>query len=637
MKKISLLIVAFIFTFALTSCNEGGSSSSSENISVNDTSIESISNEIISSEDYTSEIVPLPDLNYLFDYLKKLDNYTLEINDEIFDVVTTYEFTENAMYYTPSKKAHGGEELGYAQSKNNEVFSFIINNDELVVGQAIKDNFGKPYTSLYDQVAISLRDLDLDNLPEYSTDNKYVIDAEADPYNFLVFVALAGYYDQFAIPYLSLSIEVTGYDSFVSTIHFDTGDPSTTGDITMTIKDINTTSIPYIDEYIENNGGPLVDNSSEIIEYLQDVKDSKNYKVEVKSDTTHFVDIYNEDYYFSKDMVDETNSSGYVLLEDSYIYKFNKVGSSIELNGEIYYETDNHNDIWGNIIAKRSFAALNLSTAQFKLNYSSSGYVLENSYSALSILLARCHVLDISGFAPVDVENDKVTFTLENDVLRYEYVSQSHGTYIVEISSIGSASDGEIEAFIEEYNNKEEVVLDVLATFKYLKDNHNYTVKYKENFSYTSNNVLKNEDCEIYFTNNHYYFASEERNTYYGFYKDETDAFKYVVNDNVITKEKDLSDLDLTKNYKSFANFDENKFAYSENNDGSYKVENDEFISLLASIINSNTTNFLTYIASVNITMSEGTISIKGSTLMYGSFTFEILNVGSTTLEDIVL
>ena len=75
--------------------------------------------------------------------------------------------------------------------------------------------------------------------------------------------------------------------------------------------------------------------------------------------------------------------------------------------GEIYYETDNHNDIWGNIIAKRSFAALNLSTAQFKLKYSSSGYVLENSYSALSILLARCHVLDISGFAPVDVENEK--------------------------------------------------------------------------------------------------------------------------------------------------------------------------------------------------------------------------------------
>ena len=104
------------------------------------------------------------------------------------------------------------------------------------------------------------------------------------------------------------------------------------------------------------------------------------------------------------------------------------------------------------------------------------------------------------------------------------------------------------------------------------------------------------------------------------------------------TRENFVSRLvDLTKNYKSFANFDENKFAYTENNDGSYKVENDEFISLLASIINSNTTNFLTYIASVNITMSEGTISIKGSTLMYGSFTFEILNVGSTTLEDIVL
>ena len=45
MKKISLLTLAFIFTFALSSCNEGGSSS--ENMSVNDTSIESISNEII--------------------------------------------------------------------------------------------------------------------------------------------------------------------------------------------------------------------------------------------------------------------------------------------------------------------------------------------------------------------------------------------------------------------------------------------------------------------------------------------------------------------------------------------------------------------------------------------------------------
>ena len=236
----------------------------------------------------TPEIVDeLPSLREVMTNIANLRNYTYTMEDQILDVTTTMYFAENYYYYQPSQEKHGGKPYGYAQSKENQVFNYVIENEEVVPGEVCRNKDGKIITDLWNQQIISFYDFKLDGFSaEKTEDNKYQI---TDPSNKLLFALMAGYGDGVTTQYIDVTVEVTGEESFVATVHFaPEGSSAYTGDVICTLHDIDSTRLDPIYNYLEAGLGPKEENPSEdLYAVLNAVKSAKKYKVEVTTDTTH--------------------------------------------------------------------------------------------------------------------------------------------------------------------------------------------------------------------------------------------------------------------------------------------------------------------------------------------------------------
>lgn len=589
------------------------------------------SNDSTSSSSSSSVITPQPSIKEVFTRIKQLDNYTLKFDDKFLNSQMTYKYTSDAVYVTNVNKKGEEESFGYANSKSNEVFGFTIENNAVIPTNAIKDNAGTPYTDWHDMM-LSLNDIDLDFLSDEPTsDNKYQIKAEEDPVNFLIFVGLAGWYDVMGIQYVTAYCEIIGENDFVVSLYFDTG-TETSNYCYITLEDVGETEIPLIQEYIDEGNGAKVDESLKIIDFMTEIKNSHNYKVEVTSSTSKFIDIYNQDYYFSYDSLNEASNSGYAVIKDQ-IYNITKSNGVVELGNEITYTTSDKSDLWGNILANKSFASINLSSANFVLTEVEGKYDLAYDYGVYTILLARTHTRSIFGPAAPN-QNDKVSISIGEGTLTYNYISSEHGNFTVTISEEGNVKDSTIEEFILNANKDVEVESSSLEeTLNAVKNSKNYTMKLTDNFAYAQ--ALQVGSTEIKFTDKHIYSNNlEDSSKSYGYYCDGFATYKYNVVADVATKLETNMTTNPFKLTKSFADMSLTSLPTEAEADGSYIINDSGFITTLGEIFGLSASAFPVYFSSIKVVISKDLIRFaNASSGFYGSFVIEIYDLGSTTLS----
>ena len=625
MKKINF--ISLIVATLLCGCGTGVSSS--QNSSPNSSSESGTSSSIDGSSSSSSNIVPQPSIKEVFTRLKQLDNYTLKFDDQFLNSSMTYQYTSDAVYVTNINKKGEEESYGYANSKNNEVFGFTIENDKINPTSALKDNQGTAYTD-WRQMMLSLNDIDLDFLSdEASSDNKYQIKYEEDLVNYIIFVGLAGWFDVMGIQYVTAYCEITGENDFVISLYFDTG-TDTSGYCYITLEDVGETQIPLIQEYINEGKGPKVDESSKILQFMTEVKGSQNFKVEVTTSTSKFIDIFNEDYYFTYDLLNESTNSGYAVIKEK-IYNITKSNGAVQLGNEITYTSSDKSDLWGNVLTNKSFANINLSSANFNLTENEGKYDLAYDYGVYTILLAVTHTRSIFGPAAPN-ENDKVYFTLGENLLTYNYLSEVHGNFVVTISELGLAKDLSIEEFIASTNENTGLESSLSETLNSVKTSKNYTMKLTDNFAYA--NALLVGSTEIKFTEKHIYLNNlEDSSKSYGYYCDGFATYKYNIVEEKATKLETNMTTNPFKLMKSFADISLDNLPTESEGDGSYIINDSSFITTLGEIFNLSASAFPIYFSSIKVVCNEGSIRFtNASSGFYGSFVIEIYDIGSTTL-----
>ena len=299
MNKKALIFVSILPLFALTACNNGqssvtsgssmpsvssGSSDSSSNGSSDSTSNVTSGSENTSSSNSSNSSVSVPaypSLREVMTNISALNNYTYSMYDEIFDMTTNMYYTENAYYVDyVNPSIDSAVDYGYAEDSKGQVFSFAIEDDEIVPGDYYRTATGNIVTGLWANAIISFADFNINAFADTpSADNHYQI---TDDSNKLLFAALAGYGDVYVMPYVTVEVEVTGENSFISTVTFTPeGNDKYTGSCYGTFQAIGETVIPHIDEYIANGGSAATNDADSLISVLQTLKDSNNYTLEV--------------------------------------------------------------------------------------------------------------------------------------------------------------------------------------------------------------------------------------------------------------------------------------------------------------------------------------------------------------------
>ncbi len=572
----------------------------------------------------------LPSLKAVMTNLAGLRNYTYELEDQIFDVTTTFRYTEKAFYYQPSQKEHGGDPYGYAQSQNNEVFSFVIENDAVVPGYALKNSDGSYKTSLWDEAIISFSDFNLDAFTDkVNVTNTYEITDDA---NKLLFALLAGYGDTFAMEFVSVKVEVISENAIKTILHFEPGDNQKyTGDCIGIIKEIGTTTIPEIEEYLEDGNGPKVADADDVLAFLARVKESHQFKVEVTSSSKHFIDIFTENYYYSFNEMNESDEKGYIVV-NNHIYQFKLQGDKVLPIAEITYTTDDHSSLWAQNVLK-SLNDINLT--DFAGTLQDDGTILlEYNVSIMNSLYSLTH--DSSFFFFVN-QGDSIVFAkMEDDSLTYTYNLYTGSSVTVTISEVGSAKNDIVESNIE--SGIEIIDPNDISKLKEqlgkLAEAQEYDIDVVEqNMSFEPATGFKAGNKHISYTENSYYQQNLTDNTKSkGYAEDETGIYQlgadktkgaYVEEDGVVLKGLYASNL-----FATFASLDLDNIQAEQQMDGSFKVSDSNTIATFFEIAGYDGSVAITYYDSCLITISDTaiTITLKGTGFnsYYGSIVLTI-------------
>lgn len=518
MKKKFLTVILALPILMLVACNNqtgvGSSSSSSENSVSSQTPITS-----------SSTNKELPSLQQVMRNIAELKKYTYTMNDEIFDMTTNIYYTEKAYYVdyiNPSNDS--AVPFGYAEDNSNQVFEFIIEDNQVVPGDFCRNQQGSVISGLWDNAIISFADFNIDAFSnQVSEDNTYKITDDA---NKLLFAVLAGYGDVYVLPYIEVSVEVTSETSFISTVTFTPDNPNYTGSCVGELHSIGETEIPYIDEYIENGGSAKVDLSENLISVLQTLKNDNNYTLEVtnSSNSNHYIDTVTSDYYYSDNKLTPSLSKGYLNLANS-AYNFTLEGNQVVIGSEITYSSSTSHSFWDNVSSIHNFKNINLSN--LSLEEVEGGLKLSNNVSVLTSLYDLVHTVNY--FPVVNAETDYALFTSISDTkLEFDLHIESEATFHVVITNINTTKNDVIESYIEE--NKDFDSSDIsklIETFTSIKDSKNYKIVLENKFSTFAPNLNKIGNIEINVSETNYLVKN---------LSDETKSYGYKMNEGKLTR-----------------------------------------------------------------------------------------------------
>ena len=95
---------------------------------------------------------------------------------------------------------------------------------------------------------------------------------------------------------------------------------------------------------------------------------------------------------------------------------------------------------------------------------------------------------------------------------------------------------------------------------------------------------------------------------------------------NDVEEETDKTELWGSELFTSFLDYDEATLTGSKNFDGTYEIENQEFLKLLGKIVYIESENLTTYFSKMSVKLDENSkkVTINAKSQYYGGFTFTI-------------
>lgn len=629
------LALPVLAVLALASCTPQSSSPSSSSTKDSSSSLSSSDSTLdstLSSPDSSSSSVveQLPDLKTVMTNLASLRNYTYTLEDEIFDVTTTFRYTEKAYYYNPSKEEHGGTAYGYAQSNDDEVFEYTIVDGEIVPEEALRNTNGQIVTDLWNQAIISFYDFNIEAFPSVATeDNTYEI---TDSANKLLFSLLAGYGDAFVSDYITVTVEVLSENTIRSVVHFEPDNPNYVGDCIGVVGDVGTTTIPEIEAYLEAGLGPKEDTNADFVALLEKLKATKKYHLQLETGTNTYGIDFNDSYYLQQNMTTDTTKRGALVLGEA-IYSFTMTDSKVAIREEITYSssTAEKTDLWHQF-SFNNFSIINLSDLALTENEDGT-FTLEDNTSVLSTFLAISYP---DAFFPSVNETDYVLFSdIQEDGFRYRYHSETLGDATGIVSGISTHSNPTVEAFIEANKDFDPEDLTALqAMLDKLSQAKNYTIDLTNNFS-AFVPALSTGNALLTFTEDAYYYANEKDDTLSLGYREKEDgiySFK-LVDDMVSEETKTEANALYGQNlFASFSDYDYANIDGKRNFDDTYTITDSSFIQAIGEICRLDA-SFSSTVSSMTLALGENSLSITGKTSFYGSCNIDVYDIGTTTLN----
>ena len=643
MNKKALIFVSILPLFALTACNNGqssvtsgssmpsvssGSSDSSSNGSSNSTSNVTSGSENTSSSNSSNSSVSVPaypSLREVMTNISALNNYTYSMYDEIFDMTTNMYYTENAYYVDyVNPSIDSAVDYGYAEDSKGQVFSFAIEDDEIVPGDYYRTATGNIVTGLWANAIISFADFNINAFADTpSTDNHYQI---TDDSNKLLFAALAGYGDVYVMPYVTVEVEVTGENSFISTVTFTPeGNDKYTGSCYGTFQAIGETVIPHIDEYIANGGSAATNDADSLISVLQTLKDSNNYTLEVTTSSNHYIDTVTNDYYFSENVNNPSASKGYLNVPD-HAYNFTMSDGAVVLGNEISYTSTTSKSFWDNVSSVHNFKNINLSDIQ--LEQTADGLKLANNVSFLSSLYNLVH--STAFFPSVNVSTDYAIFTeIEDDSLSFTLHIESEADFNVKITKIKTTENTVISDYIETIKNHDASDISALVDMiKKIQAAATYQISLTNSFSSFAPALSSVGSLKISVSSDNYFVEN---------LTDSTKSYGYKMNNGVLSKytlngeeevfsetfEGDMANNDV---FTTMSEIDADNLKGEATLQGDYIINDDAILSLFASLFTFPADTFITNVSQITLSITnENTSHVEGSTTFYGSFKADIV------------
>lgn len=613
-----LLLILPLSALGLVACGGKGASSSQPSTGSGSQDSSELPGSGSSS---TAPVVQYPSIQDVMRGLSEKRNYTFTMEDGIFDMTTDMYFTEKA-YYVDYKDAtlESAVPFGYAEDADGSVFEFALNGDQVTPGEYLRSNSGEVIKDLWANAIISFADFNIDALPSTPTeDNVYPITDDA---NKTLFALLSGYGDAFVLPYVTVTAEVISEDAFKVIIHFAPDNEQYTGDCVCTVRDIGTTKIPGIDEYLAEGGKGTQDTDQTLLDVLQKLKSDGNYTIESTSPSTHYVDTVTADYYYSDNKNTPASSKGYINLGE-HAYNFTMPDGKVQIGSEITYTSSTSKSFWDNVSSIHNLSTLNLS--DFAVEETSDGLKLTNNVSVLNSFYNLVH--STSFFPSVNVSTDYLLFTSVSDTaLSFTLHIEAEADFTVTISNIGTTKDEAIESFIEENKNFDKNDISGLTNAVNSLASGNYTIALDNKFSAFANDLASVGSLNIAVSSDDYFITNltDEKDSY-GYKMIDGTLSKYAYEEGqqivVDTFEGTMEDNDVFLTLKDidFAGLD-----ITHNIGGTYTLKGADGLTAIANLLTLPTGAFTTYLSSLTLSVDGGAIAISGTTSWYGSFSATI-------------
>ena len=522
-------------------------------------------------------------------------NYTLTIDDKIFNTVITDYYTENAFYSTYSKD---NQQYGLAEDNEGYVFGFTLSETDVIPEQYSVDKNGNKISGLWANSIVSFADINPTLLPsEPNLDNTYEI---TDSYNKLILSTIAGYGDMYVQDYLTISCVVKGDLDIEFIVHFNSDNEKYNGDCIITLSNLDQTVIPFIDEYLSAGGKGKLDASEEISNVLKNIKESNNYSISVYvNEANTYNDYFTNNYFYSENVNTISLSKGHVYVAEG-IYNFTINNNNVVAGSEITYTAGDDRTLWANSSNTfKNLSTLNLANLTVT--------TLEDGTNQIKgILQTLFDIAHPSGFFPTANEtNDIVTVNeYDNEHFNYTYVDSDGSTYVVNIHNVGSTKIDCVDQFIESKKDFDSTdsskLLEILNN---LKTSHQYkaTSISKSSWPVSTTTVL------VTFLEDSYSVNSSVENASYSYNIEEGIVVKnYVDSEGNNAKEPtEFTDLWSSNLFNSFISFDETYLqGTSQTLDGAYKVTSKDLITLFFNVSLASS-SLLSSVSSATIIIDE--------------------------------
>lgn len=613
-----LLLILPLSALGLIAC--GGKGTSSSQPSTGSSSQESSSLPDGGSSS-TTPSVQYPSIQEVMRGLADKKNYTFTMEDGIFDMTTDMYFTEKA-YYVDYKDAtlESAVPFGYAEDADGSVFQFTLSGDQVTPGEYLRSNSGEVIKDLWANAIISFADFNIDALPSTPTEgNVYPI---TDDSNRTLFALLAGYGDAFVLPYVTVTAEVISDDAFKVIIHFAPDNEQYTGDCVCTVRDIGTTKIPGIEEYLAEGGKGTQDTDQTLLDVLQKLKSDGNYTIESTSSSTHYVDTVTKDYYYSDNKNNSASSKGYINLGE-HAYNFTMADGKVQVGNEITYTSSTSKSFWDNVSSIHNLSSLNLS--DFAAEETSDGLKLTNNVSVLNSFYNLVH--STSFFPSVNVSTDYLLFTsVSETALSFTLHIEAEADFAVTISNIGTTKDEAIESFLEENKNFDKNDISGLTNAVNSLTSGAYTISLDNKFGAFVNDLASVGSLSIAVSSEDYFITNltDEKESY-GYKMIDGALSKYAYEEGqqivVETYEGTMDDNDV---FVTLKDIDFSSLSVVHNISGTYTLTGTDGSTAIAKLLTLPEETFSTYFSSLTITVDGGAIAISGTSSFYGSFSATI-------------